>query len=320
MLDVQQQLLADCLHGLRGERPAGDTRSAAAANGRVARAARASGAASVDDALVGEDAPVGLDLGHCLRTGRPAQDGGEDTPGVLPCLFGDAVAHHLFAPRPWRQRLVEAHRGHGGQGHRVADRWARLTARLTGRLAEEMAVGSRHVPLVGGGREASLVARVGVDCEVELDHLPDAPRLSPVGLLRVEVQQEPPQAVRPPALGRDVVVHPGAGVADRGEGPCALDLLVVVEADRVGAPAALGDVGPGRPLPPRPSHRPLHSGARSASGLRASIRTPCPASLALPMIGRSNRQSAVSRRGSPRTGHHGPPCLQAKCPGGPVSS
>jgi hypothetical protein len=66
--------------------------------------------------------------------------------------------------------------------------------------AEQVDVDDRLVALVGGGREATLVARVGVDSQVELKHRAEAPPLRLVGLLGVQVQQEPPQTIATPAL------------------------------------------------------------------------------------------------------------------------
>jgi hypothetical protein len=85
---------------------------------------------------------------------------------------------------------------------------------------------------------------VRVGLQEQLEDLRDRAAFGFVGLLRIEVKQEPPQAVVAPPLGRCVVVHPGAGVTYRGEGPGALAFVVVVEADAVGAPAALGDIRP----------------------------------------------------------------------------
>jgi hypothetical protein len=80
-----------------------------------------------------------------------------------------------------------------------------------------MTVRGRLVALVGGGREAALVARVRVHREVERDHLSERAGFGIVGLLGVEVEQKPPQAVAPPTLGGDVAIHPRAGVAHRRE-------------------------------------------------------------------------------------------------------
>jgi len=59
---------------------------------------------------------------------------------------------------------------------------------------------------------------MGVDVEIQLEDLGDRARLRLVGVLRVEVQQKPAQAVSSAPLGRDVVVHPRVGVAHRREG------------------------------------------------------------------------------------------------------
>ncbi len=85
---------------------------------------------------------------------------------------------------------------------------------------------------------------MSVDLHEQLEDLRDRATFGLVGLFRVEVQQEPPQAVAAPALSRYVVVHPRAGVPHRREGPAALAFVVVVEADLVGAPSALGDARP----------------------------------------------------------------------------
>lgn len=208
--------------------------------------------------------PLVWNLGHHLRAGSPTQGGGEHLPRVFSGGLGGAVSHHLFVPCSWRLWLVEAHRGNGRDGHRVARPGERFAAGPTAWLAQEMSIGDRCVPLERGGREAALVARVGVHREVKLENLSNRPHLGLVGLLRVEVQQEPPQAVTASALGRDVVVHPRAGVAHRRKGPTSLDPVMVVEAKRVGAAAALGDTGPRRLLPPRPCHLAFRSrrGAR----------------------------------------------------------
>jgi hypothetical protein len=118
-----------------------------------------------------------------------------------------------------------------------------------------MAADRPLVAFVGRGREPALVARVRVDLKIELEHLGDAPRLGLVGLLRVEVQQEPLQALAAAALGRHIVVHPRAGVAHRGKRAAALAFVVVVEADGVGLAPALGDIRPRGSLRPGSSHR-----------------------------------------------------------------
>jgi hypothetical protein len=94
--------------------------------------------------------------------------------------------------------------------------------------------------------------RVGL--QEQLDDLGDRAAFRFVGHFCIEIQQEAPQAVAPAALGGYVVVHPLVGVARRGEALGALAFVVVVEADPVGALAALGDIWPRRALTPRPSH------------------------------------------------------------------
>jgi hypothetical protein len=190
--------------------------------------------------------------------------------------LGHAFAHHLLAPRPRRLRFVEAHRGHRREGERVTGWWQRAALGPAARLAEEMTIDRRLVAFIARGRKAALVTRMGIDGEVELEHLPDAPRLGLVGLLRVEIQQEPSQAVPAPALGRDVLVHPAPGVAHRRERTTSLDLLVVVEADRVGLAATLGDIRPRRLFRPWSGHlAPLFPGSRSLVGpRRASAISP----------------------------------------------
>lgn len=128
-------------------------------------------------------------------------------------------------------------------------------------MASQEVVADRPlVAFVSGGRETALVAWMRVDGEVELEDLPERARLGLVGLLRVEVQQEPAQALASATLGGDVGVHPRAGVLDRWEGAAALAFVVVVEANRVGAPPVLGDVRPLRTFRPGPSHALLCDG------------------------------------------------------------
>jgi hypothetical protein len=62
---------------------------------------------------------------------------------------------------------------------------------LVSRLAEEVAVQHRPVESVRRGRDAFLVARVRVHLQEELEYLRDRAAFGFVGLLRVEVQQEP---------------------------------------------------------------------------------------------------------------------------------
>jgi hypothetical protein len=141
----------------------------------------------------------------------------------------------------------------------------------------------RLVALVSGGRKATLVARVDVDLQVELEHRAKAPPLRLVGPLGVKVQQEPPQTVAAPALGGDVVIHPRTRVAGSRERTGALPLVVVVEANGVGAPTPLADALPRRALRPRSSHPgPQTDCKRARRSTRAWARSRRPLSLATP--------------------------------------
>ncbi len=320
-LDPEQHLPADRLHRPRRQRPAG--RPAAGAGRGVAGPARPGGAPAARGGLVGEDAPVGLDLGHRLRARGPAQRGRQRTPCAHAGRPGHACFAHLLAPGPRAPRLVEAHRGHGRGRERIPRRRDHAAAAPPARPAEEVAVEGRGVPFVGGVREAFLVAGVRVELQVEFEHLRERPGLGLVGFLRVEVQQEPPQAVRAPALGRDVAVHPGAGVADRRERPAALAFVVVVEPDGVGAAAVLAPAGPRRALGPRPSHPPPPAGARGSRRSRAGLRPPL-RSAPPRTSGRGRARSAARAREQTKGygGRHadfqgrtprGATCLPCKC-------
>src|SRR5580692_12225544 len=131
-----------------------------------------------------------------------------------------------------------------------------------------------------------------VDLQIKLKHLADRARLNLVGFLRIEVEQEPSQAVAATALGCDVVVHPRAGVTHRRERATALDPIVVVEANHVGAAPALADVRPF--LPPGPSHPPL----ADARPPRHALHTCVLLRLLIISLGlrRALRASAVSPR------------------------
>src|ERR1700722_12089563 len=131
-----------------------------------------------------------------------------------------------------------------------------------------MASQHRLVEGVCRGLKTFLVTWMRIDLQEELEDLCDRAAFSFVGLLCVEVQQEPPQTVAAPTLGSDVVIHPRAGVAHRRKGPAALTLVMVVEANDVGAPAALGDIRPCRALRPRPS--------QLSAPVKKAIDSPCP--------------------------------------------
>jgi hypothetical protein len=167
---------------------------------------------------------------------------------------GHTCLHHLFAPSPRCLRFVEAHRGNVHDRQGMAKRRPALALRSSGLDREDVPLGDPPVLTVALGRQAALVARVGVQLEVELDHLGDCSCLSFVGLFGVEVEQEAPQAVPTPALRRHVVLRPGLGMLDRRERATSSPFVVVVEAERVGLAPALGDVRPCGPFPPRPSH------------------------------------------------------------------
>jgi hypothetical protein len=139
---------------------------------------------------------------------------------VQASLCGHTGFAHLLAPRARCLRLVEAAGLCLGDRYGVI-RWRQLAsvAGLAAGLAEEVAVQDRLVEGVCRGREAFLVTWMRIDLQEELEDLCDRAAFSFVGLLGVEVQQEPPQTVAASALRSDVVVHPRAGVAHRREAP-----------------------------------------------------------------------------------------------------
>ena len=157
-----------------------------------------------------------------------------------------------------------------------------------------------------------------VDLQIELEQLPDRARLKLVGLLGVEVQKKATQAIAPAPLGGDVVIHPRAGMAHRRERAAALAPVVVVEADHVGAPSALGDVRPLRLLRPGPSHPPL-AGTEPRHALHTCVL------LGLKIIARAPKLRAASACGkgaetAPHKSASAPPKtddLQGKWPWGP---
>jgi hypothetical protein len=116
---------------------------------------------------------------------------------------------------------------------------------------------------------------VRVGLQIELEDLPDRTRLEGVGLLGIEVQEKAPQALAPAALGGDVVVDPPPSMAHGWERAAALAPVVVIEADHVGAPPALGDVrpslAPGSSHPPPANARPPRHALRTCLCLRLEI-------------------------------------------------
>src|SRR4029077_454439 len=121
--------------------------------------------------------------------------------------------------------------------------------------------------------------------------------------------------------GRDVVVHPRAGVAYRRKRPAALAFVVVVEADRIGLAPALGDTRPRGLFRPWSSHLPPLAGGLRPQALSAS-RIECDPgcrSISGPVTHRSRRwRSAVLLRGSRCPDRPRHTLCRENAPGGPV--
>ena len=79
-------------------------------------------------------------------------------------------------------------------------------------LTEDVTVRRRAISGKGGGRETALETWIGVQRKVEFDDLADSAGVDLAGLLRVEVEQEPPQALTSAPLGGAVVLHPDAAL------------------------------------------------------------------------------------------------------------